>query len=166
MSRDTSRAHAAFGGRDTVPPRDKPGDGCPADRKTSAAVDQLSRWPVDNLISITLPWPPKALSPNTRHAHWSALARAKKRFRSACAMVARQQGAGRLQADQLAVCMTFVPPDLRARDLDNCIAAMKSGLDGLADVLGVDDSRWEITPVLEHGQVGGFVRVAVSPCTA
>ena len=43
---------------------------------------------------------------------------------------------------------------------------MKSGLDGLADVLLVDDSRWELTirkaPV---GTIGGFVRVGVEVMT-
>ncbi|MEY2654294.1 MAG: hypothetical protein RLZZ524_1322 [Pseudomonadota bacterium] len=115
------------------------------------------------MLTMTLPWPPQALSPNTRHAHWSSLARAKRRFRSACSMVAKQHGAGRLESPELAVNISFVPPDRRRRDLDNCIAAMKSGLDGLADVLGVDDSRWTLTATLDSSQVGGFVRVEVSP---
>jgi len=39
------------------------------------------------------------------------------------------------------------------------------GLDGLADVLGVDDSRWALSAELA-GEVGGFVRVEVRPCHA
>ena len=35
-------------------------------------------------MNVTLPWPPSALSPNARQ-HWSALARAKKAYRAACA---------------------------------------------------------------------------------
>ncbi len=120
---------------------------------------------VANLLRLTLPWPPAALNPNTRHAHWSQLARAKKRFRSACALTARAQGAGRLCASELAISLVFVPPNRRARDLDNCIAAMKSGLDGLADILGVDDSLWTLTARLDSS-IGGFVRVEVSPWTA
>ena len=45
VSRDTSRAHAAFGGRDTVPPRDKSRGLCPADRKISATVGTMSLIP-------------------------------------------------------------------------------------------------------------------------
>ncbi len=78
---------------------------------------------------------------------------------------ARQQGATRLQTPSLAVTLRFVPPDRRARDIDNLVASMKSGLDGLADVLGVDDSRWALSAELA-GEVGGFVRVEVRPCHA
>lgn len=114
------------------------------------------------VITITLPWPPAALSPNARHAHWAQLSTAKRRFRTACLLTARQQGAAQLAGPEAAISLTFVPPDRRARDLDNCIAAMKAGLDGLADVLGIDDSRWSLTAVLDREQTGGFVRVEVS----
>lgn len=46
-------------------------------------------------------------------------------------------------------------------DLDNCLARMKSGLDGLADVLGVDDKNWTLT-IARADEVGGFVRVEVT----
>ena len=121
----------------------------------------------DGFLALTLPWPPTALSPNTRHAHWSALARAKKRFRAACAITAQAQGArpmaGKFEA--LAVNLRFVPPDRRLRDLDNCIASMKSGLDGLADVLGVDDNRWRLSAEMVAGEIGGMVRVEVVACS-
>jgi crossover junction endodeoxyribonuclease RusA len=66
----------------------------------------------------------------------------------------------------LAVHLHFVPPDRRRRDLDNLIASMKAGLDGLADALGVDDSRWKLSAEAPAagGEVGGFVRVEVTPC--
>lgn len=113
------------------------------------------------MLTLTLPWPTRELSPNTRHAHWSSLARAKRRFRASCNLTARSQGAARIEAPELAISLTFVPPNRRPRDLDNCISSMKSGLDALADVLGVDDSRWTLTAVMGEG-VGGFVRVEVS----
>lgn len=118
------------------------------------------------MLALTLPWPPRELSPNARHAHWSALARAKLQYRAACAVTARSQGAARIVAPELAVSLTFVPPDRRSRDLDNCISSMKAGLDGLADVLGVDDNRWTLTAVMDSDQIGGFVRVEVSPWPA
>ncbi|MFO1268569.1 MAG: hypothetical protein U1F25_13740 [Rubrivivax sp.] len=93
---------------------------------------------------------------------------AKKSFRQACALTARSQGARRIDAAELAISLVFVPPDRRARDLDNLIAAMKAGLDGLADVLGVDDSRWRHAkpPTIARGEIGGLVRVEVSPWQA
>lgn len=45
--------------------------------------------------------------------------------------------------------------------MDNCIAAMKAGLDGLADVLGVDDSRWELVATIGEPRKGGAVAVTV-----
>lgn len=108
---------------------------------------------------LTLPWPPTALSPNSR-VHWSTLARAKKAYREACAWTAKEQGAGRIVADKLHLTITFYPPNRRAYDLDNCLARMKSGLDGLADVLGVDDKHWSLN-IDRADTIGGFVKVRV-----
>ena len=110
-------------------------------------------------LQLTLPWPPKELSPNARQ-HWSALSRAKKAYRAACAWTAKEQGAKRIEAERLHLTIMFVPPNRRAHDLDNCLARMKSGLDGLADVLGVDDKRWSLT-ISKSDEVGGLVRVEV-----
>lgn len=109
---------------------------------------------------LTMPWPQTVLSPNAR-AHWTQVAKAKKSLRAAWAWEATKQGAKRIQAESLAVRLTFFPPDRRPRDLDNMLAACKAGLDGLADVLGVDDRNWSIR--IERGEhVGGFVRVEVT----
>jgi len=110
-------------------------------------------------VNFILPWPPTILSPNSR-VHWSKLARAKKAYRAACAWTAKEQGAQRLDAEKLHLTLVFVPPNRRAHDLDNCLARMKSGLDGLADVLGVDDKRWSLT-ISKADEVGGLVRVEV-----
>ena len=45
--------------------------------------------------------------------------------------------------------------------MDNLIAAMKSGLDGLADALGVDDSRWALTCAIDDN-IGGMVRFGIT----
>lgn len=108
-------------------------------------------------IELTLPWPPTALSPNAR-THWAKLARAKKEYRAACAWTAKAQGARRIKADKLHLSLTFYPPTRRAYDLDNALARMKAGLDGLADVLGVDDSRWSLS-IARADAVGGYVQV-------
>ena len=110
-------------------------------------------------LIFTLPWPPADLSPNSR-GHWSKLARAKKAYRAACAWIAKEQGAKRIEAERLHLTITFVPPNRRAHDLDNCLARLKSGLDGLADVLGVDDKAWTLT-ISKADEVGGMVRVEV-----
>jgi len=111
-------------------------------------------------VSVVLPWPPTALSPNTR-SHWSALARAKKAYRAACSAQALAQGVRRIKADRLHLSLTFYPPTRRAYDLDNALASVKAGLDGLADVLGVDDSRWSLS-IAKAETIGGYVRVEVT----
>lgn len=110
---------------------------------------------------ITLPWPPSQLSPNTRQ-HWAVLAKAKKQYRAACANVARAHGlVPATDAGALHLILTFYPPTRRAFDLDNLLARMKSGLDGLADVMSVDDSRWSLS-IQKAGEVGGYVEVTIT----
>ena len=61
-----------------------------------------------------------------------------------------------------AYCLTFVPPNKRGFDLDNLLARMKSGLDGLADVLGVDDNNWQLEiDKAEPNKIGGMVKVRI-----
>ena len=109
------------------------------------------------MTEITLPWPPRELSPNSR-THWAKLAKAKKAYRASCAWTAKSQGAKRLTADTLHLTIVFYAPTRRAFDLDNALASIKSGLDGLADVLGVDDSRWTLT-IRKADTVGGMIKV-------
>lgn len=92
---------------------------------------------------ILLPWPPRVVHPNHR-GHWSPKARATKRMRQDAAWAAKSSG---LTAPDgpLHVALTFYPPDKRRRDLDGCISACKAYLDGLADALGVDDSRFTLS---------------------
>ena len=72
----------------------------------------------------------------------------------------RAQSAERIQADKLHLSLTFYPPTRRAFDLDNALARMKSGLDGLADVLEVDDRHWSLS-IDRAEEVGGMVKVEV-----
>lgn len=110
-------------------------------------------------MTLTLPWPSKELSPNAR-LHWSAVARAKRLYREACRTTALAQGAHKLAAERLHVSFTFYPPSKRRIDMDNCISRLKAGIDGLADALGVDDSRWVMSFELAS-EIGGMVRVRV-----
>lgn len=115
------------------------------------------------MIEVVLPWPPRGLSPNARQ-HWAALAKAKKSYRARCALQARAQGLVRVSDGAHAhalIALTFSPPDRRARDLDNVLASLKSGLDGLVDVLGVDDARWALSIQWGAPVKGGAVRVVV-----
>ena len=57
--------------------------------------------------------------------------------------------------------MTFCPPDHRRRDLDNIIASMKAANDGIADALGIDDSRFISTYSMGSPVKGWAVLVTV-----
>ena len=113
-------------------------------------------------MTFTLPWPPSSLNPNTRK-HWASHAAAKKGYRTSCAWHAVSQGAKKLPPGRITVSLRFVPPDRRRRDLDNLIASMKSGLDGLADALGVDDNNFRlVAELVTDGTIGGMVKVEVT----
>lgn len=110
---------------------------------------------------VTFPWPTKELSPNAR-VHWAVLAKAKKAYRLACFALAKQAKVIAPGMGDIRVEMTFYPPSRRDRDGDNLIASMKSGLDGLADAMGVNDKRFKIKPPVVSDHLGGMVKVQIS----
>lgn len=94
--------------------------------------------------SVTFGWPPQKLNPNAR-AHWRIKHKAARRYRRDCWALAKASGIAAPGTDRLMVKLVFRPPTAQRRDLDNLLAAMKHGLDGLAEAIGVDDSRFALT---------------------
>jgi crossover junction endodeoxyribonuclease RusA len=92
--------------------------------------------------TVSLPWPPKELSPNAA-LHWAKKSKKKKEYRTACWALTLE---AKLEAPQgvekFPIEITFYPPDKRHRDADNMVAAIKSGLDGVADALKVNDRQF------------------------
>lgn len=117
-------------------------------------------------FSLELAWPSPALSPNGR-LHWAKLASAKKAYRARCRAAGAPFAAvlaptlARHPNARLGLVLTFLPPDRRRRDMDNLLASMKAGLDGLADAWGVDDSRWRLAMEMGEPTTGGLVLVDV-----
>lgn len=109
---------------------------------------------------IELPWPPKALHPNAR-VHRMALAAARKKYRADCAWAARGAGATRVDWPGVLASFRFCPPDRRRRDLDGMLAAIKSGIDGIVDVIGVDDYEWSMALKRDQPLRGGAVIVGL-----
>jgi crossover junction endodeoxyribonuclease RusA len=115
------------------------------------------------MITISLPWPAKALSPNAR-GHWATLAKARK--------AARHEGffaALAAKADALRGCpgvviqITFYPPNRHRADTDNRVSSLKSYLDGIADAIGIDDSKWTwAAPVIAKPCKPGHVVVTLT----
>ncbi len=108
-----------------------------------------------------MPWPDKALSPNSR-GHWAQRAKAAKKYRQDCFYLARIAWVGVPSWDgPIHVHLAFLPPDNRIRDRDNLQASAKALLDGLADALGVNDSRFYVYSTLGLCRKGGAIIVAL-----
>jgi crossover junction endodeoxyribonuclease RusA len=98
-------------------------------------------------IYITLPLPPRELSPNAR-AHWATKARATKRYRQAACVEAVLAGVPEAPWTAATVLLRFFFRTRARRDRDNLLASMKAAFDGLADAGVVrDDSGLTYMPV-------------------
>jgi crossover junction endodeoxyribonuclease RusA len=97
--------------------------------------------------------------------HWAAKSRAAKRYRWECRCEAlRQRVRSYRPSDKVRVQLTFAPPDARRRDDDNMLASFKSGRDGLADAMGIDDQTMQIAGIEVAPPVsGGRVTVELLP---
>ena len=110
---------------------------------------------------LVLGWPPKELSPNAR-THWRKKAPITKAYKAACWALALESGitapdtAGRLH-----LWIDFYRPSRRQYDADNCLSSLKSGIDGLALALGVNDHIFVFHPMVMD-DIGGFVRIKIT----
>lgn len=89
-------------------------------------------------VQIELPFPPRALSPNSRF-HWRAKARAVAHYREACGWAGKEAlqslppaFRGPLSPPVRAE-VTFLVPNRQRRDPDNLMASLKPAWDGLVD---------------------------------
>ncbi len=111
------------------------------------------------MTTVTLPWPPKELSPNAR-VHWAVKARITKKYKEACwrELICERKGLYRREYFKF----TFRPPDKRRRDRDNCIASCKALQDALSIATGVNDLHLEIKYAFGDPIKGGAVIVEVT----
>ena len=106
-------------------------------------------------LSVWMPWPARALSPNSR-SHWTVKALAVKNARHDARMLALDA----MRAVpvvylpyEIPVRVTFIPDRKRqAYDHDNAQASLKAACDGIADALGVNDARFRYTYIHEGWQ--------------
>lgn len=92
--------------------------------------------------SVTIPWPDRRLSPNAR-VHWTVRSKVARAARYEAQVLAVKAGLRNLKGSKATVSAVFNPPDRRGRDIDNMFASVKPKIDGIADVLGIDDRYWE-----------------------
>jgi crossover junction endodeoxyribonuclease RusA len=110
--------------------------------------------------TVTLPFPNKKLNPNASRmrGHWAKRQGEANAYKRVCGWAAVEQKIKRMDCAAIKATLTFCPPDNRRRDLDNMLAASKTGLDAVSEAIGVDDSRWELTlvrgePRPKHGEI-------------
>ena len=111
------------------------------------------------MSEIILPWPPIVLSPNKK-AHWRKKAPAAKAYRGTC-FITCKLAALKIPtfSDKLHLWVDFHPPRAGKRDADNALSSIKSGIDGIADYLGVDDSNYVFHPWVKEKIAGGCVKI-------
>lgn len=117
--------------------------------------------PPDGNTRVTLGWPDKDLNPNSR-VHWTTKAKATKAARNEAGWAVRRQFHTKPGWTRAAVALEFCPPDERRRDLQNAIGAAKALVDGIADALGIDDSKFECSYAFGPVVKGGCVNVTIS----
>ena len=119
-------------------------------------------------MRIELDFPPAELFPNrAKGTHWGKLYKLRSDYRENSTWLAKHQiknwkhGGGNIK-----LTITFEMPDKRKRDADNCLAAAKGALDGLADALFVNDQLFQ--PILiyrKEGQKPGKLIVEIEELT-
>lgn len=114
------------------------------------------------MIVIDLPWPPKELNPNARLDR-RKVAPIKKKHRNDCYLMTRVTTKERISGRHH-IALTFFPPnDWRQRDLDNLLASMKAGIDGVADALGINDREFDPVTISMAETKGPLVRLTITP---
>lgn len=87
-------------------------------------------------ITITLPLPPRALSPNGR-SHWAIKAKAVKRYRADAAIAAmaamNEVGIAPPRWERATATVRVYKRTAHRTDSDNMTASLKAGIDGIAD---------------------------------
>lgn len=110
---------------------------------------------------IILPWPAKELSPNAR-VHWAVKSKAVKSARASAGWITKAANINVCWGGPIFLQITFHPPSKRRHDIDNCVARLKGALDGIADGLKVDDSRFRLGIEIGESIKGGKVCIVVS----
>lgn len=116
------------------------------------------------MIQIELPWPDRALWPNSYRPHWAVKAKATKAARDMAWGFTLEQLKGRQRPSNAAhLIWEFYPKTKRVPDRTNCIISTKAWEDGIADALGVNDRFFEATYLMREPVKGGKVVVTISP---
>lgn len=116
------------------------------------------------MTTVTLPFPVKLLWPNGRAPHWASRHRAVKAARSLAALECRAAiGPGKPGWTGVTLAWVIHPKTAHRIDDDAPPYALKAFRDGIADALGIDDSRFVATYAMGEPIKGGRVVVTIGP---
>ena len=109
-------------------------------------------------MKVVYPYPPPVLSPNAR-AHWSKIASAKKAVRKDAQYLTVVNKVKVDETKPLTLHIVFRPSTAARYDIDNALARCKALIDGIADAINMDDSKFKFQ--IERGDPfkGGAVEV-------
>lgn len=114
------------------------------------------------MLTIDLPWPPRALHPNAR-VHYLTKSSTARKYRSDCFFLTIDALKGtRPDFRAVDVHLEFSPPDSRHRDDDGMVAAFKNGRDGVADALRCNDRNWKTSHEVGEQVENGRVRLTIT----
>lgn len=98
-------------------------------------------------LVVRLPFPAAELFPNrAKGRHWGGLSAVRAKQKSDAFYATKAAGVFEDKGGNIPLSLLYMTPDKRKRDLDGLLAASKNLLDGMAQALGVDDSRFK--PIL------------------
>jgi crossover junction endodeoxyribonuclease RusA len=109
------------------------------------------------MLTVTLPFPAPELFPNRANGkHYRAVKDHKEKAWSDAYTMTHQavnqhKGEWYPLTGDIPLTLTFFPADKRHRDLDNCLAACKSLLDGMATALTVNDKQFGPITIVRGG---------------
>jgi crossover junction endodeoxyribonuclease RusA len=105
---------------------------------------------------LIFPWPASILKPNVK-SHWAKKAKAVKEYKEICFYLTKEANIPQYAYTHMD--LVFCPPNRRGFDLDNMLATMKSGIDGMCLALKIDDNCFKKITLEMTEDIGGFVKI-------
>jgi len=105
---------------------------------------------------LTLSWYPKELNPNSS-CHYHVKAKHKAIYKELCYWLTKEAKIPKDDYKELHI--IFYKPNRRHMDLDNMLASIKSGLDGMCQALEIDDRCFKKITVEIAENIGGMIKI-------
>jgi len=107
---------------------------------------------------LTFPWFPKELNPNNC-SHYHEKARKKAIYKDLWYWTTKEANIPKGDYQELSI--VFYKPNRRWMDLDNMLASIKSGLDGMCLALEIDDRCFTKITVEIGQEIAGMIKIEI-----